>query len=81
MTSLKIQLSKDSMICVSKSEKEDQISKVVFIKEEIIYGGEKGILKKTQVTLTVEEYSMLKLSLPAVDGVLNYSACAKQFQF
>ena len=80
MSSLKIQLSPDSTICVSKSEKEGQLSKIVFIKEEIVYGGEKGILRKSQVTFTVEEYSMLKLSLPAVDGILNYSACAKQFQ-
>jgi hypothetical protein len=76
MASLKIQLSRDSTICVSASEREGNVTKVVLIKEEIIYGGEKGILKKTQVALSVDEYNMFKLSLPAVDGVINYYACA-----
>jgi hypothetical protein len=79
MTSLKIQLSSESTICVSTTDKHDNFTKIVFIKDEIISGGEKGIIKKTQVSFTVDEYSMLKLSLPAVDGVINYYACAKQF--
>ena len=81
MASLKVQLAKDSTISLSTTENsnaKDSI-KITITKDEIIRGPEKGILKKTQVSLTVEEYNLLKLSLPALDGILNYHACTKQF--
>ena len=81
MASLKVQLAKDSTISLSttdNSNSKDSI-KITITKDEIIRGPEKGIIKKTQVILTVEEYNLLKLSLPALDGILNYYACTKQF--
>ena len=82
MTSLKVQLTQDSTISLSTTDKtansKDSV-KITITKDEIIRGPEKGILKKTQVSLTVEEYNLLKLSLPALDGILHYYACSKQF--
>ena len=81
MANLKVQLTKDcaiSLLTTENANGHDSV-KITITKDEIVRGPEKGILKKTQVILTVEEYNLLKLSLPALDGLLNYYACTKQF--
>ena len=82
MANLKVQLSKDSTISLSTTDDCSHLKssiKITITKDEIQHAGEKSILRKTQVNFTVDEYNMLKLSLPALDGLVNYYACAKQF--
>ena len=49
-------------------------------KDIVVPAHEKGILKKTKVSLTLEEYQMLKLAVPALDNILNFNAYAKHSQ-
>ncbi len=79
---MNVRLSKDSTISLSTSSetsipKEDV--KITITKDEIQPAGEKSILKKTKIVFSVDEYNMLKLSLPAVDSLVHYCACVKQF--
>ena len=75
MECMKVSLSKTSTISLLTTEK----PKIVITKDETVPAGEKSILKKTQVSLSLEEYNLLKVSLPAIDSLVNYHACAKQY--
>ncbi len=82
MANLKVQLSKDSTISLLTTDDCSHLKssiKITITKDEIQQAGEKSFLRKTQDYFTADEYSMLKLSLPALDGRVNYHACAKQF--
>lgn len=51
-------------------------------KERMIEGPEKSILQKPdQIKLTLDEYNVLKLCMPTIDGFINYKACTKQCNF
>ncbi len=79
MATLKIPLSSLSEISISQSEKKDGM-RIVLSKDELVptHSPEKHLLKKTRIEFTCDEYSMLKLSLQSVDGILNYNAFVKQ---
>ena len=75
MECMKVSLSKTSTISLLTIDK----PKIIITKDELVPAAEKNILKKTQVSLTLEEYNLLKVSLPAIDNLINFHACSKQY--
>ena len=75
MECMKVSLSKTSTISLLTIDK----PKIVITKDEVVPAVEKSILKKTQVSLSLDEYNLLKMSLPAIDNLINFHACSKQY--
>lgn len=75
---MKLNLSNDTTITLLASEKSS--TRIVITKDEIIAAADKGILKKTQVSLTLEEYDMLKISVSSIESLINYHNCANRFK-
>ena len=80
MVNLKIQLSKDSTVTLSSIESSLQPDLRIWLaKDEVVNVGDKGVLRKVQLSLSIDEYNRLKLSLPAIDGLINYHVCTNRF--
>ena len=75
MECMKVSLSKNSIISLLTTD----APRIIITKDETVPVCEKSILKKTQVSLTLDEYNMLKMSMPAIDSLVNYYACSKQY--
>ena len=79
MSGLKIPISKEAAFALSRTDGNGGAIKITLSKEEIIPVADKGVLKKTQVSLTLEKYNNLKLCFPAFEGLINYYVCSNQF--
>lgn len=66
---MKISLSRTTTLSIWLDEERSKIEKILMLKDEIVQLAEKSILIKHKISLTVEEYRMLIISLPTIESL------------
>ena len=69
MEYMKISLSRTTTLSIWLDEERSKIEKILMLKDEIVQLAEKSILIKHKISLTVEEYRMLIISLPTIESL------------
>lgn len=71
MEYLKISLSRHTTLSIWMSEDRQTVEKILMVKEEIIPLLDKNVLTKHQISLTLEEYRLLNISLPSIENLTD----------